>query len=59
LVKEGLARADQANYPCYLETSEERNLPFYERCGFKVVESALLGDGGPTAWGMRRDSLET
>jgi ribosomal protein S18 acetylase RimI-like enzyme len=59
LVKEGLARADQANCPCYLETSAERNLPFYERCGFKVVESASLGDGGPTAWGMRRDPLET
>lgn len=55
LVKEGLARADQANCPCYLETSEERNLAFYERHGFTVVESATLGDGGPTAWAMRRD----
>ena len=55
LVKEGLARADQANCPCYLETSEERNLAFYERHGFVVVETATLGDGGPTGWAMRRD----
>jgi len=55
LVKEGLARADQANCPCYLEPSEERNLAFYERHGFLVVETATLGDGGPTGWAMRRD----
>jgi ribosomal protein S18 acetylase RimI-like enzyme len=55
LVKEGLARADQANCPCYLETSEARNLAFYERYGFAVVESTTLGDGGPTGWGMRRE----
>ena len=55
LVKEGLARADQANCPCYLETSEARNLAFYERQGFVVVETATLGHGGPTGWGMRRE----
>lgn len=55
LVKEGMARADQANCPRYLETSEERNLAFYERHGFLVVETANLGDGGPTGWAMRRE----
>ena len=55
LVKEGLMRADHANCPCYLETSEERNLAFYQRCGFTVVESVSLGEGGPPAWAMRRD----
>jgi ribosomal protein S18 acetylase RimI-like enzyme len=55
LVKEGLALADQSNSPCYLETSEERNLAFYQRLGFVVLEAATLGDGGPTAWGMRRE----
>lgn len=56
LVAEGLALADEANAPCYLETSEERNLSFYERHGFKVVETATLGKDGPPAWGMRRES---
>jgi ribosomal protein S18 acetylase RimI-like enzyme len=55
LVAEGLARADKANAPCYLDTSEERNLAFYERLGFKVAETAVLGKGGPPAWGMRRE----
>lgn len=55
LVAEGLAQADEANAPCYLETSEERNLAFYERHGFKVIETALLGKGGPPGWGMRRE----
>lgn len=57
LVKEGLARADRANCPCYLETSEERNLAFYQRLGFVVVEAAALGDRGPTGWAMRRDPV--
>lgn len=56
LVQEGLARADAEGCPCYLETSEERNLPFYERHGFTVVETAVLGNGGPPAWAMRRDA---
>lgn len=55
LVAEGLARADEANAPCYLETSEERNLAFYERHGFKVIETAPLGKDGPPGWGMRRE----
>jgi ribosomal protein S18 acetylase RimI-like enzyme len=55
LVKEGLDRADGEALPCYLETSEERNLRFYERLGFKVVESARLGAGGPEAWAMLRE----
>jgi ribosomal protein S18 acetylase RimI-like enzyme len=54
LVQEGLARADQATLPVYLETSDERNVAYYERHGFAVVESARLGSGGPPAWGMLR-----
>ena len=55
LVKEGLTLADQSNCPCYLETSEKRNLAFYERFGFVVLEQASLGAGGPPAWAMRRE----
>jgi ribosomal protein S18 acetylase RimI-like enzyme len=55
LVKEGLTQADQTGYPCYLETSEKRNLAFYERLGFLVLEEATLGPGGPLAWAMRRE----
>jgi ribosomal protein S18 acetylase RimI-like enzyme len=56
LVQEGLARADASNCPCYLDTSEERNLAFYQRQGFAVVGTAPLGKGGPPGWAMRRNA---
>ena len=55
IVREGLALADRASTLCYLETSERRNLAFYERLGFVVLEEATLGKGGPKAWAMRRE----
>ena len=54
IVREGLALADRESKPCYLETSEHRNLAFYERLGFVVLEEATLGKGGPKAWAMCR-----
>lgn len=55
LVRDGLARADEAGLPCYLNTNTPANLPLYERFGFTVLEEAALGKDGPPAWGMRRD----
>ena len=49
-MKEGLARADQEDVPCFLETSNERNVAFYERFGFAIAETTTLGRGGPKAW---------
>jgi len=54
IIREGLALADRESQPCYLETSERRNLAFYERLGFVVLEETTLGKGGPKAWAMRR-----
>jgi len=59
LVKEGLTFADETKRPCYLETSEERNLSFYQRLGFVVLEKAPLGKGGPPGWAMRREAQYT
>lgn len=59
IVREGLALADRESKPCYLETSERRNLAFYERVGFVVLEEATLGKGGPKAWAMRREPQPT
>jgi ribosomal protein S18 acetylase RimI-like enzyme len=55
IVRDGLALADRESKPCYLDTSERRNLAFYERLGFVVLEEAILGKGGPKAWAMRRE----
>ena len=45
VMRHGLARADAARAPCYLENSNPRNTALYERFGFRVVEE-LRPDGG-------------
>ena len=49
LLDEVLTRADDANAPAYLESSNKRNLPLYQRHGFEIVEEVrLLGRGPPS-----------
>jgi GNAT superfamily N-acetyltransferase len=50
-----LDRCDTEGLPAYLESSKEKNVPFYERHGFKVTEVITLPKGGPQAWLMWRD----
>jgi ribosomal protein S18 acetylase RimI-like enzyme len=50
-----LDRCDDEGLPAYLESSKERNVPFYERHGFKVTEVIELPKGGPQGWLMWRD----
>jgi ribosomal protein S18 acetylase RimI-like enzyme len=56
LIKRGLERADADGLPCYLETSRERNVSFWEKYGFKVSHTGVLPNGGPRFWGMLRES---
>jgi len=53
LLRALLARADAEGVIAYLESSKERNLPFYRGHGFEVVEE-LRVPGGPPVWPMRR-----
>jgi ribosomal protein S18 acetylase RimI-like enzyme len=55
LLTEMLTRIDDAREAAYLESSNERNVPLYERFGFTVVEELRLSGGGPTMWRMWRD----
>jgi len=48
-------RADAAGIPCYLETQNPRNVPFYENRGFKVVDHGPISKGGPWSWAMLRE----
>ncbi|MDI3405021.1 GNAT family N-acetyltransferase [Streptomyces cavernicola] len=54
LLRSGLAQADAAGLPVYLESSKPDNLPFYEHFGFETLGEGQLPGGGPTLWSMRR-----
>lgn len=55
LVRAVTERCDEQGLPAYLESSKERNVPFYARLGFAVVEEVHLPAGGPPIWRMWRD----
>jgi ribosomal protein S18 acetylase RimI-like enzyme len=55
LIRAGLEACDRDGLPAYLESSKERNVPLYERHGFRVVERLELGRNAPTMWLMWRD----
>jgi ribosomal protein S18 acetylase RimI-like enzyme len=46
---------DRDGEGAYLESSKERNVPFYERHGFRVTEELTVPKGGPKMWLMWRD----
>ena len=55
LMQPVLARADADHLPCYLETTNEKNVPFYEKHGFKVVSDAEVPQHGLHVWSMLRE----
>ncbi|WP_316525694.1 GNAT family N-acetyltransferase [Kitasatospora brasiliensis] len=54
LLRSGLAKADAAGLPVYLESSKEANLAVYGHFGFEVLEEVRLPEDGPALWVMRR-----
>jgi hypothetical protein len=49
-----LRSCDEDRIPAYLESSKERNVDFYGRHGFRVLERLSL-PAGPPVWLMWRD----
>ncbi len=49
-----LARCDAEKVPAYLESSNERNLPFYRRHGFVATGEVVMPKGGPKLTLMQR-----
>ena len=54
VIRCGLAKADAAGMPAYLESSKETNIPIYQSFGFEVTGEIKLPDG-PTLWPMWRN----
>lgn len=54
LLRHGLARAHSMSLPCYLETTNQRNIGYYERNGFRLLGQRQIACAGPVIWGMRR-----
>jgi GNAT superfamily N-acetyltransferase len=55
LVEFGLEQARATQTAAFLETSYQRNVPYYERFGFRVVVDEDAPEGGPHIWFMRYD----
>jgi GNAT superfamily N-acetyltransferase len=49
-----LAECDRHGVPAYLETQKARNVPFYRKHGFEVVQETEAPTGGPHWWLMSR-----
>ena len=56
LLKQGIKICDEHGMPAYLECSNIRNLPLYQRHGFEVRDAQPIAAKGPTAWFMWRDA---
>ena len=54
VIRRGLAKADAAGMPAYLESSKETNIPIYQSFGVEVTGEIKLPDG-PTLWPMWRN----
>jgi hypothetical protein len=55
LIQPVLAIADIDRLPCYLETMNEMNVPFYEKHGFRVVSDGVVPGHRLSVWAMLRE----
>jgi ribosomal protein S18 acetylase RimI-like enzyme len=54
LLEETLARVDKAGAPAYLENSNPKNLPLYQRLGFRVIKEVRARPEAPPLFAMWR-----
>lgn len=56
LMKHALRRCDEEGMPAYLESSNPRNIPFYERFGFRTIGEIQCGSAPVMTPMLRRAS---
>jgi ribosomal protein S18 acetylase RimI-like enzyme len=54
LIRPMLARADAESLPCYLETSDARNVPLYQSHGFTITVEEVEPNSAIRGWGFLR-----
>lgn len=55
LVKAMLSRTDRENLACYLDNTNEKNLPMYQHYGFRVIEEYEIPRTGVKIWAMLKE----
>lgn len=54
IINKTLVDCDRIGVPSYLDTSNPRNIPLYERLGFKVIAETRIAKDAPEFWSMWR-----
>jgi GNAT superfamily N-acetyltransferase len=55
LIRPMLERADADGLPCYLDTFQPRNVPLYQKHGFKITVEEVEPNSGVRGWGFLRE----
>jgi ribosomal protein S18 acetylase RimI-like enzyme len=55
LIRPMLERADADGLPCYLETFQPRNVPLYQKHGFKIMIEEVEPNSGVRGWAFLRE----
>jgi GNAT superfamily N-acetyltransferase len=55
LIRPMLERADAAGLPCYLDTFQPRNVPLYQKHGFRITVEEVEPNSGVRGWGFLRE----
>jgi ribosomal protein S18 acetylase RimI-like enzyme len=55
LIRSMLERADAEGLRCYLETFQPRNVPLYQKHGFKIVAEDVEPNSGLRCWAFLRE----
>ena len=54
LVDPILTKADSEHRPCYVETFDDNELPFYAQRGFRIIGAGKIPKDGPKFWALVR-----